>query len=311
MWADIGPRRDSGRSSSLLSYRTGCHPQGERAVAALECPRCGNPATAKKTVLHCSDTQCRPTCGFAGCGRSFNSERSVSNHARRAHAEWYHRVITEQNELVGPKKSTVWNDAEILEVVLDTLELEDRVRTKKALDTELASRRPGRSVSSLTQLRTKHMTPAGSLYRRLLSEQRSLRDESAQLHTSDQEGTVTAGALGRAAEEDDVSNNSVQDQENTQLQIAIDFEILEKRSGMPVTRDVINSKLSEGKVQEFLDELLEHLYPAKAQRNKSRANRRKTPALKSRRMRRVQEYAETQHAYTKRQIGRASCRERV
>ena len=59
-------------------------------------------------------------------------------------------------------------------------------------------------MSSLTQLRTKHMRPAGSLYRRLLSEQRSLRDESAQLHTSDQEGTVTAGALRHAAKEDDI-----------------------------------------------------------------------------------------------------------
>ena len=111
------------------------------------------------------------------------------------------------------------------------------------------------------------MTPAGSLYRRLLSEQRSQRDEGAQLHTSDQEGTVTAGALRHAAEEDDVSNNSVQDHENTQLQIAIDFEILEKGSGIPVTRDFINSKLSEGKEQEFLYELLEKLYTAKAQRN--------------------------------------------
>ena len=69
------------------------------------------------------------------------------------------------------------------------------------------------------------MRPAGSLYRRLLSEQCSLRDKSAQLHTSDQEETLTAGALGHAAEEDDVSNNSVQDHENTQLQIPIDFEI--------------------------------------------------------------------------------------
>ena len=137
----------SGRSSLLLSYRTGCHPQGERAVAALECLRCGSPATAKKATLHCSDTQCGPTYGYAGCRRSFNSERSVSNHAQRAHAEWYYQVITEQKELVGPKKSTVWNDAEILEVVLDTLELEDQVRTKKALDTELASRRPARSSS--------------------------------------------------------------------------------------------------------------------------------------------------------------------
>ena len=102
-------------------------PQGERAVAALEFPRCGSPAMAKKATLHCSDIQCGPTCGYAVCGRSFNSERSVSNHARRAHAEWYHQVITEQNELVRPKKSTVWNDAEILEVVLDTLELGGQV----------------------------------------------------------------------------------------------------------------------------------------------------------------------------------------
>ena len=91
------------------------------------------------------------------------------------------------------------------------------------------------------------MTPASSLYRCLFSEQRSLRDESAQLHTSNQEGTVTAGALRHAAEEDDVSNNSVQDHGNTQLQIAIDFEILEKRSGIPVTRDVINSNSAKGK----------------------------------------------------------------
>ena len=57
------------------------------------------------------------------------------------------------------------------------------------------------------------------------------------------------------------------------MQIAIDFEILEKRSGIPVTRDVTNSKLSERKVQEFLYELLEKLNTAKAQRNSSRANR--------------------------------------
>ena len=50
---------------------------------------------------------------------------------------------------------------------------------------------------------------------------------------------MTAGALRHAAEEDDVSNNSVQDHDNTQLQIAID--LLEKRSGIPVTCDVINS----------------------------------------------------------------------
>ena len=77
----------------------------------------------------------------------------MSAHARRAHTEWYHQVIAEYNKQAGPKRS-----AKILEVVLETLELEDKIRTKNALDNELASRRPGHLVSSLTQLRTKHLT---------------------------------------------------------------------------------------------------------------------------------------------------------
>ena len=118
---------------------------------------------------------------------------------------------TEDNKQAGPKRS-----AEILEVVLETLELEDKIRTKNALDNELASRRPGHLVSSLTQLRTKHLTPAGSLYKRLFSEQRPLRDERAQLHTSGQESAVTPNVLEYPAGEDDVYNDSARDQENTQ-----------------------------------------------------------------------------------------------
>ena len=169
-------------------------------------------------------TAATPSVGpYVGCGRLFNSEKSVSAHARRAHAERYHQVITEYNKQAGFKWSAVWKDFKILEVALETLELEEKIRTKKALDIELASRRPGRSVSSLTQLRRKHLTPAGSLHKLLLSEQCALMDERAQLHTSDQDGTVTADILEHAAGEDDVFNNYAHDQENMQLQIEIDF----------------------------------------------------------------------------------------
>ena len=116
----------------------GVAPQGELAVASLECPKCGNSTTAKKAALHCWDTQCRPVCDYVGCGRLFNSEKSVSAHARRAHAKRYHQVITEYNKQAGLKWSAVWKDFEILEVVLKTLELEEKIRTKKALDIELA-----------------------------------------------------------------------------------------------------------------------------------------------------------------------------
>ena len=59
---------------------------------------------------------------------------------------------------------------------------------------------------------------------------------------TDQESNVTADLLEYAAGED-VFNNSVHDQENTQLQIEID--LLAERSGMPVSRDIINSKLRD------------------------------------------------------------------
>ena len=85
-------------------------------------------------------------------------------------------------------------------------------------------------MSSLTQLRTKHLRSAGSLNERLLSEQRALWDERAQFHKSDQESTVTADILEYAAGEDDVFNNSARDQENMQLQIVIDFQLLTKYS---------------------------------------------------------------------------------
>ena len=100
-------------------------------------------------------------------------------------------------------------------------------------------------MSSLTQLRAKHLTPAGSLNERPLSEQHALWDERAQFHTSDQESTVTADILEYAAEEDDVFNNSARDQENMQLQIVIDFQVLAECSGIVVSHDIINSKLRD------------------------------------------------------------------
>ena len=100
-------------------------------------------------------------------------------------------------------------------------------------------------MSSLTQLRTNHLTPASCLYKRLLSEQRALRDKRAQFHTSDQESTVTADLLEYTAGVYDVFNNSAGDQENMQLQIVIDFELLAECSGIAVSREIINPKLRD------------------------------------------------------------------
>ena len=77
-------------------------------------------------------TAATPSVGpYVGCGRLFNSEKSVSAHARRAHAERYHQVITEYNKQAGFKWSAVWKDFKILEVALETLELEEKNKNKE------------------------------------------------------------------------------------------------------------------------------------------------------------------------------------